>query len=497
MRLAVKIFLAQSLVILVVAGVAFWSITEVSKLLTADRAITTRTAEALRLEVSLRESVRRTTALERRYIVFGDQEYASIPREEAQQIEKDLERLGGLLTTELERARLREATQSFSAFREVAAKGRQLRSRGDVKRAGEVIDAEALPAAERAIGELGRLIDLTQANLDFAATKAQTALTEAQEAAQRLQTRTWNAVVIALLVAVSAALTGSAAIAYRMTQSLRRLSAGTTSLAEGAFHEIPVTSSDEIGQLARSFNAMAARLRELDQMKEQFYATVSHELRSPLSSAREAAQLLREGAHGPLTAKQERLVRIIHGSTDRLLHLVNDILDLSRVGAGLLPLDLKPLELDQAAGRAIDELRIQAEERKVALARQRGPGDFSMVGDENRLVQVLVNLIANAIRFTPEGGQVIVRLVDAGAELEAHVEDTGAGIPADQLPVIFERYRQAHTGRGGTGLGLSIVQAMVAAHGGRVTVESQEGKGSRFSIILPRKPPAAAESAKA
>src|SRR5262249_52666150 len=129
--------------------------------------------------------------------------------------------------------------------------------------------------------------------------------------------------------------------------------------------------------------------------------------------------------------------------------------------------------------------------------RQRGPGDFAMLGDENRLVQVLVNLIANAIRFTSEGGQVVVRLVDAVAELEVHVEDTGAGIPADQLPYIFERYRQAHSGRGGTGLGLAIAQAMVEAHGGRVTVESQEGKGSRFSIILPRRPSTAAPGAAA
>ena len=99
---------------------------------------------------------------------------------------------------------------------------------------------------------------------------------------------------------------------------------------------------------------------------------------------------------------------------------------------------------------------------------------------------MVVNLGTNAIRFTPEGGRVVTRLVDAGGEVELQVEDTGVGIPPEALPHVFEPYRQAHPGRGGTGLGLAIVQGIAAAHGGRVTVESREGKGSRFSVLLPR-----------
>ena len=150
-------------------------------------------------------------------------------------------------------------------------------------------------------------------------------------------------VVGGLVVAVLAALTGSAAIAVGLTRSLRRLRAGTAALAEGRFPTIPVDSRDEIGELARAFNDMAARLRELDRLKEQFYASVSHELRSPLTSAREAAALLKDHTHGPLTPKQERLGSIIHSSTDRLLHLVNDTLDLSRASAGNLPVQAAPL----------------------------------------------------------------------------------------------------------------------------------------------------------
>jgi signal transduction histidine kinase len=236
---------------------------------------------------------------------------------------------------------------------------------------------------------------------------------------------------------------------------------------------------------------MAARLRQLDEMKEEFFATLSHELRSPLTSVREASHLLVDEVAGPLAPKQVRLVEIIQRSSDRLLRLVNQILDISRLRAGLLPLQHHPVDLERLVMRAAEELRPQAEEAKVTLDRERVGARFTVNGDEDRLVQVVVNLLANAIRFTPAGGRVVARVVDAGDECEVQVEDTGLGIPAAELPHIFETYRQAHLGKGGTGLGLSIVRGLVQAHGGRVMVESHEGKGSRFSVLLPREMKAA------
>jgi two-component system sensor histidine kinase BaeS len=336
--------------------------------------------------------------------------------------------------------------------------------------------------------DMGRLIDLTQANLDYTQATASSALNEARAAAQRLEAGTWRWVVGAMALGVAAALIGAAAIAYGMTRSLERLSAAARTLGEtGRFEAVPVDSTDQIGDLARSFNKMAADRLELERMKEEFYATVSHELRSPLTSAREAAALLKAGGHGALTDKQERLAGLVYNSTDRLLHLVNDILDLSRASAGVLPLEPRPFDLERASFQAVDELRVRADDAQVKLAYERGLGNLELEGDESRVVQALVNLVANAIRFTPPGGTVTVRLADAGAEVEAHVEDTGVGIPAAELPYIFDRYRQAHGGRGGTGLGLAIVRAMIDAHGGRVSVESREGHGSRFTIRLPRR----------
>jgi two-component system sensor histidine kinase GlrK len=486
MRLALKIFLANSLVILVLVGVAVWTLTEVALLITVDRQVAVRTAESLRLQVSLRELMRRASLLEMRHLVFGDREYAALPSHEALRIKQGLDLLGSLVASDAERARWQEAQLAFGQYRTAVVRARELRVRGDTAQAAQTLEKQAQPAAERVVAALDGLLDLTQAGLNESQAEAAAALGKVKGEVVRLRQRTWTVVVLALVAGLVAALVGTGVIAMRMTRSLRHLAAATTALAEGVYRPARVESNDEIGALARSFNKMAERLREIDGLKEQFYATVSHELRSPLTSAREAAHVLQQGGPGPLTEKQEKLVGIIHNSSDRLLRLVSQILDLSRLNAGLLPLDRKPCDLTRAARRAVKEMRVQAEERGVTLSYDAGPGTFEILADEDRIVQVLVNLLANGIRFTPAGGAVTVRLVDSGPTVELQVEDTGMGIPADKLPLVFDRYQQAHSGKGGTGLGLAIVRGLVNAHGGRIGVNSEEGKGTRFTVVLPR-----------
>jgi len=297
----------------------------------------------------------------------------------------------------------------------------------------------------------------------------------------------WTWMLVALGAAVGVALLGAAFLSHRMTRSLDDLSAAAAAVATGKFREpIVVTRRDEIGSLTRSFNSMIGQLRRVEETRREFFATVSHELRSPLTSIRGAAELLREGVPGPLTARQKRLADIVSVSSGRLLRLVNQILEMSRLQAGLVELERSLLDLGVLVDHAVEELHPLASEAGVTLESERIGASFAYSGDVERLHQVLVNLGANAIRFTPSGGRVVMRVIDAGPEFELQVEDTGVGIPADALPHIFEAYRQAHRERGGTGLGLSIVRGITEAHGGRVTVESREGKGSRFTVLLPR-----------
>src|ERR671919_702412 len=441
MRLASKIFLGFSLVIVVLAAVGVLGLRAVGRLVSVNREIASEALPALRLTSGVRDTLQTMARLEARFVVLRDRRYADLWRESAAHARADLARLADLVHSGPEASHLAGARVAFDRYHAAVLQGQsRLLARATPPTPGD--ESPTRPLGEQVETELEALQQATHARVH-----------RAQAEVARLERRTWNGVIVALATALVLALLATAVIALRM---------------------------------ARSFNAMVDRLHKHDELKEEFFATLSHELRSPITSVREAAHLLADGVPGPLTAKQGRLVEIIRRSTERLLRLVNQILDVSRLRAGLLPLEFVPLDLDWLVARAIDELRPQADEARVALVRERVGTRFTVHGDEDRLVQVVVNLLANAVRFTPVGGRVTVRLVDAGPECEIQVEDNGVGIPAAELPHIFESYRQAHPGKGGTGLGLAIVRGLVQAHGGRVTAESQEGKGSRFSVLLPR-----------
>jgi len=476
MRLSSKIFLSSALVIVVLAGVSAMSLGAVGRLVSVNREITTRTIPALSLAASAREAIQPLLGLEVRAVVLGDRRYAAAWTELAARIAEDLQRLAEYALSEREAVHLREAGVAFEEYRRIVAEEQALLGRGDRARAVRLTDAAARVLGVQVRESLDELMAATRARVLAAQTEA-----------ARLETRTWTAVLIALGAAVGLALLGTAIIARRMTRSLDLLSSATEEVAASAFREpIVVDSRDEIGALARSFNSMASQLRQMEETKREFFATVSHEFRSPLTSIRGAVDLLHEGGPGPLTEKQERLTDIIAKSSERLLRLANQILEMSRLRAGLVELERTPLDLARLVDRAVEELHPQAEESGVALERERYGAHFAYLGDEERLYQLVVNLGANAIRFTPRGGRVVVRVIDASPEFELQVEDTGVGIPADSLPDIFDPYRQAHRDRGGTGLGLAIVRGIASAHGGRVTAESREGKGSRFTVLLPR-----------
>jgi signal transduction histidine kinase len=494
MRLAAKIFLAYSLVILVLAGIAAWSLNEVGKLYIADQPIATETAEALLGAVSLREAVTTAIRVDRRSLVFADQAYTDTSIAGAGLIAHEFERLAGLVTSGEEETLLRRAAGGFKAYYASVTEARELRKRGGVTRAEKLLRDEAQPVADSVVEDLDRLIRISRNALAKTQTEAKDAIGRARIEIEALRNRTWKAVSTAMILAVLAALAGTAVIAFSMTRALARLSDATKAVAEGAFHEpLKIHTQDEIGALAKSFNSMAARLREIDAMKESFYATVSHELRSPLNAMREAARLLEAQTAGPLTQKQQRLLDIFKKGAERLLRLVNEVLDLSRANSGMLPVERRWFVAQTAVRRAIEELRPRAEQRGIALRVEAGSGLERMLGDEDRIVQVVVNLVGNSLRFTPPGGSVTVRLRASDSEIQIEVEDTGSGIPAAFLPLVFDRFSQAHSGKGGTGLGLAIVKSLVEAHGGQVTVESEEGKGARFTVRLPRGTPSVAE----
>jgi len=463
MRLPYKVFMTSALVIFVLVAVATWSLLAISRLVDVNQEIASQTLTAMRMGTALREQLGGLTGTA---MDAGPNGVEAAPRagtDRAARMAKPFALLRSFLSTEEERRQHQEATVAFATYRRLAAMGPEL-------------DAERRLAVDRTEAYLDRMLGATYA-----------ALEETQSEARQLEGHTWHTVFWALFASLAAALATTAFLAVHLTRSLRRLSIATAQLADGAFTEpLPVTSRDEIGELARSFNRMAERLREVDHIKEEFFSHISHELRTPLTSVKEATHLLLDRVQGPLTTKQGRLVDIIAASSDRILRLVNQVLELSRLGARLLPVERRPVDMEKIVVRALEELRPQIEEKGLAVGRATRGTDFALQGDEDQLLRVMVNLVGNAVKFTPHGGAVTVGLTDLGPEVEIAVEDTGIGIPATDLPRIFDPYKQAHRGRGGSGLGLAIVKGLVEAHGGSVQVESVAGRGSRFLVRLTR-----------
>jgi len=229
------------------------------------------------------------------------------------------------------------------------------------------------------------------------------------------------------------------------------------------------------------------RLRELDRLKDQFVSTVSHELRTPLTAMMGYLELTLEGEAGELTGEQQRFLGIVSRNCARLNRLIDDILFVSRVDADGLSLDPEWVALDEVAWTAVESAQAAADWKDVELRLETSGELSSLWADPTRLAQTVDNLLANAIKFTPSGGEVTLTLEQKEDAVHLSVADTGVGIPEEELGRLFERFYRASTGTAmqGTGLGLPIVRSIVEAHGGTISVESEVGAGTTFEVDLP------------
>jgi signal transduction histidine kinase len=235
--------------------------------------------------------------------------------------------------------------------------------------------------------------------------------------------------------------------------------------------------------------AMNSKLQIASRFKSEFLARMSHELRTPLTAILGFAEVLLQGMDGDLEPKQAEDVGLIYHAGETLLELVNEVLDISRIEAGKMPLSIEAIDVADVSSQVIDRLRPIAHSKGVALIGEVSPLAIRVMADPARVRQVLTNLVSNAIKFTPTGSVTIRSLAVDGAVAEISVVDTGIGIARDAHERIFEEFRQASDTisrtYGGTGLGLSIARRLVELQGGHMGVESEPGKGSRFWFTLP------------
>ena len=286
-------------------------------------------------------------------------------------------------------------------------------------------------------------------------------------------------------------------IARSIAKPLQRMTAAIEEIARGNYDQtLDITSPDEVGRLAASFNTMSREVKASRQAQRDFVANVSHELKTPLTSIQGFSQAILDGTADDEVSRY-RAVEIISSEANRMSRLVDELLDLARIESGQIKMQREPVDLAKVLKACVEKFALQAREGNVELALH-APALPLVTGDEDRLAQVFTNLLANALKHTPPAGKVTVKAqetkqtrkkADTAATVEITVTDTGAGIPPEDLAHIFERFYQVDKSRAGkdrgVGLGLTIARQIIEAHGGTINVESVRELGTKFSVSLP------------
>jgi len=296
--------------------------------------------------------------------------------------------------------------------------------------------------------------------------------------------------IVMAVVAIVLVIGTSFFITRSITRPLNLLMDKIREVSGGVFRgDVNIPSPPEISELSTAFNTMCGKLNALDKMKSEFFSTMSHELRTPLTSIREGSSLLLEGVGGAVTEKQKRLLAILSEESRRLIDLVNSLLDLSKMEAGMMTYTFEKADLTPLIHQTEREIVPLVESKKINLATEIAEGLPIITMDVERILQVLRNLVGNAVKFTPEGGRVRILARSVPRGVEVSVADIGPGIPPENLTAIFEKFQQASISGSyrakGTGLGLAIAKHIITSHGGKIWAESKPGQGSTFIFVLP------------
>ena len=275
-------------------------------------------------------------------------------------------------------------------------------------------------------------------------------------------------------------------LAQRIVKPIRELTRAARYMADGDWTRRAIhRNDDEIGQLADTFNAMVIELSKREKLKDDFISSISHELRTPLTSIKGWSETLKESEPTEDDEEVKLGLSIISKETERLSGLVEDLLDFSKLSARTMELHSEVLDFNGPVKETVNQLAVREEHMRVRILASYSNGPIVVRGDANRLKQVIINLIDNALKFTPAGGTIRVATTTEQDSAKLTVADTGCGIEAEDLPHVTEKFYKASTGQGGSGLGLAICKEIIELHGGQLAIDSERGAGTIVTIRVP------------
>lgn len=477
MRVSTKLWTGYGLLLLLMGSLLAYHVTIIQDLSEAQRRLT---AVSVQVSVTSTEQLYRLDRLleaGRKYEVSADSGYAALYASIAIELDSAIAALDTLSRGALEAERVGDLVNRWGTFRSSTARG--------------------IPNGVPATPILANAVDeLKQAVIEVALASRAAMRSDIERAARnlsRVQRSAWIAGGAALLTGFTVILL----IIRSISGSLGRLSAATHRVAAGEFgHRLEGSHDAEFRDLARNFDAMVQRLGEVDELKRNFLSGVSHDLKSPLASISEAMRVLRDGVPGPVNERQRRLLELGLESGDRLSAMISDLLLLAQLESQVVGYTFEPTNVVAVARQVVERME-QRFERAAVTADVEAPDSLVIDCDEARVSQVIENLLDNALKFSPPGGRVHVKIVPKSGSKGrdgacVRVSDEGPGIADEDKDAIFDRFIQhgeSGGSTGGVGLGLTICREIVTAHHGCIGVEDRPGGGSTFLAVFPGSQP--------
>lgn len=503
MKIRTQMSLGYLALVLLLFVLGVYTIYEIGLLNRINQSLTNIDFQARKNEIEELALLEKVFDYDLKYWATQDVDYLVVMREQQGRYEAHFEELKRLLTSAGEQAKARDIEKTYGEYRQlfehrIAA---EKSARASIQLA---LDNQKYDLAKQLRGQYADLEQITHEAM-------QTRLRESRATRIRAQRIAGTVGLFSIVLAILLSLV----LARRISSPLAKLIEGTHWIAAGKFEStITLKGADEFGQLAQALNLMSQQLGELDEMKRGFISHVSHELRSPLASIREITDLLLQEVLGSVNEKQRRLLNINRTKVDELSRRISDLLDISRIEAGVMEYHLEAVEISTVVRSAIESASPLLHEKNLCIVSEFESKNLRATVDSERILQVVENLLSNAIKFTRENstirvhcqqtpGQSLVAVFETWngngrwqatqfSEAEyivVSVEDEGVGIAKEETQKIFEKFYQTRRGEGevkkGTGLGLTICKNIVEAHNGVVWVESEPGKGSRFHFALP------------